>query len=177
MFVRGLNCIIFLILSKDFYSSIFLLFYLLLSFHALSFSSTFKMSQFPIFVFSHSPILSATSYYSSQSSSPLYLLSRAFVFHSLWFFTISRPVLLCHHLPCAILLTSLLSLSTPCVPTLHPLHPPNEYIPPVARCWRSTSLQGYTSWALSAGSWPFACSSSSPSSTSASGRESRRLER
>lgn len=51
------------------------------------------------------------------------------------------------------------------------------FLPPVARCCRSTSHQVCTSWVLSAGSWPSACSSSSPSSTSASGKESRRLER
>lgn len=51
------------------------------------------------------------------------------------------------------------------------------FYPAVARCCKSTSLQVCTSWVLSAGNWPFACSSSSPSSTSASGRESRRLER
>lgn len=135
-----------------------------------------KSLNFPSLYSQHSLILSAT-YYSSQSSLPLYLPSRAFVFHLLWFFTISHPVLLYHHLPCAILLTVIIVDSLCPHFALSSSSPPNTYTPPVARCWRSTSLQGYTSWALSAGSWPFACSSSSPSSTSASGRESRRLER
>lgn len=78
----------------------------------------------------------------------------------------------CHH--CLFLVTRLCTrlnlISTPTSLLPH-------FLPPVARCCRSTSPQVCTSWALSAGSWPSACSSSSPSSTSASGKESRRLER
>lgn len=177
--------------SVIFYSSIFLLFLFLAahfyvttpSFHALSFSSAFP--NFPIsylciltfsylvchfllffkFIFS---LLLSLSCPRSPSLFPLF-----------FDFFFACPFLLCHHLPMCnftnfpvITVYSLCPLFAPSSPS-----PPHPYIPPVARCWRSTSPQVYTSWALSAGSWPFACSSSSPSSTSASGRESRRLER
>lgn len=81
----------------------------------------FQISQFPIFVFSHSLILSVTSYYSSHSSSPF--LPSLFPL----FFDFSQQLLVLSSYaiisPCAILLTFLLSLSIPCVLSLHPLRP------------------------------------------------------
>lgn len=88
-----------------------------------------------------------------------------------------------YHVPLFKLILKHPSIPLPTLPSLVSFLPGHKFshfscdLSPGATCYRSTCPQVCTSWDPSAGSWPSACSSSSPSSTSASGRESRRLER
>lgn len=156
----------------------------------LSFLAGPLISHFLLSVLFPSPLLSLIFQHSLVSNPILFLrfihyfctipfLLALLLFHFLHFFTstqllfISCPLLSIHlhKMSSLSLLFAFHSTSTFNTNAL------SCFLFPAGRCCRSISPQVCTSWALSAGNWLYVCSSSSPLFTSASGKESRRLER